>query len=1295
MGRLTFLRTALVWAALALATPTSLWAQRYTFRQYGSGEGLTNLSINCLLQDRTGYIWIGTDNGLFQYDGGRFQEFGHAEGLPNTEILSLTESPEGVLWVATQSGLAYRSGRQFTPVEVGERGQIRSVAFDAGGRVYLKHNSGLVRGVRDSAGAFQFQTVVHGVIRGLLVDGQSVWFGKDDDLWRLSGEKTERIGSPAGLPADLWNTIVQDTSGNLWVRSPTRLYELPKGQPRFVNRSEGIPFAPNSRLYADRHGRLFVSSDAGVVILDGVSRTHIDFQHGLPAEGVGPVLLDREESLWLGLVGGGLARRLGHGEWLSWKKEDGLLHNAVWAIQHDRGGHVWVGTSGGLSILGPDGRASHSWTSRNGLAGDRVLAIVQGPAGDFFVGTDPPGISRFSRQRVLLRTYRSDSGFTAERVNSLAFDRQGRLWAVGRGGCFRSRESLTTAAEAKFERVDVPTIPAQTYFYAVTVDEKGVVWIASSLGLARFDGNRWRVFTERDGLKSVDLGAIVQGQGALWLSYRDALGITRLQFDGEQVKATHFTKHEGLFSDQVYALAFDQAGRLWATSDSGVDVLEEGHWRHYDREDGLIWDDTDSLALHVDTEGNVWVGTSGGLSRYTSPPYPIPDSPPTVVLTSIEGVAQRFQATDEPVLPHAQSSLAIRSGTLSYSYETRTRFRYRLSGYEKEWHETRERSVHFAGLPAGHYIFEEVAAGPNGLWSTVPTRFAFSVKPAWWQTWWFVTTCALIILLLGRALWRLRVRTLMSQKERLERQVDGQTAELRQSRQQLWAAMDAAKLGIFSQSLINGENFGDEQIQSIFGTAPGELITFEKLLSFVLPEDRERFARIVAQGSQLPEEADPTFEYRTNLPDGSIRWLQVRGGIIRDGFGKSMRAAGIVMDITEQKRAEHEMRALEQQLRQAQKMEAVGRLAGGMAHDFNNLLMVIQSYTEMLQDNLSEDDSLRRNTEQVLKAADRGASLTKQLLAFSRKQVISPIVLDLNATVSEAAKMLKRLIGEDVELRVTASEALWAVKADPDQIAQVLVNLCVNARDAMPRGGSITIATGNVTMEKQLLESYPDVIPGNYVMLSVTDTGTGISKEVQEQMFEPFFTTKERGKGTGLGLSTVFGIVKQSGGYVWAESELGRGACFTVYLPRVDVAIAPLMAAKTEVGPRGTETVLVAEDEEALREAMCSYLRGLGYAVLDASSGPQAIMVASQHQARIDLLVTDVIMPKMSGRELSQKLASQRPDLKTIYMSGYTDDAVVRYGVREEGVAFLQKPFSLITLTRKVREMLGSTEVLS
>jgi PAS domain S-box-containing protein len=405
---------------------------------------------------------------------------------------------------------------------------------------------------------------------------------------------------------------------------------------------------------------------------------------------------------------------------------------------------------------------------------------------------------------------------------------------------------------------------------------------------------------------------------------------------------------------------------------------------------------------------------------------------------------------------------------------------------------------------------------------------------------------------------------------------------------------------------------------------------------------------------------------------------------IKDQSGTVINYVAVKRDITQEQ-------LLRDQLSHAQKMESLGRIAGGIAHDFNNLLMVIQTYVEVLQDPLPLQDSLRESTKQILEAVERGASLTGQLLAFSRKQISSPVVIDLNAVIDETTKMLRRVIGEDIELRVALSNALWAIKADPDQIIQVLMNLCINARDAMPRGGRLKIATENVTVKPRSAVGQHYVVPGHYVMLSVTDSGEGISKKIQKDIFEPFFTTKEIGKGTGLGLAMVYGIVKQNGGYVWVDSKLKHGARFTIYLPKVAQTAVPVVSIQAKATPKGTETILVVEDEKSLRRGISDLLNGLGYTVLAASSGAEALAIACK-QEHIDLLLTDVIMPKMGGRELAELLRNLQPNLKIIYMSGYTDDVVLRNGIHDQNTDFLQKPFGLSALANKVREALGQVD---
>lgn len=405
---------------------------------------------------------------------------------------------------------------------------------------------------------------------------------------------------------------------------------------------------------------------------------------------------------------------------------------------------------------------------------------------------------------------------------------------------------------------------------------------------------------------------------------------------------------------------------------------------------------------------------------------------------------------------------------------------------------------------------------------------------------------------------------------------------------------------------------------------------------------------------------------------------------IKNRDGVISRFVGIKVDISDRKK-------LEREVIEAQKMESVGRLAGGVAHDFNNLITVITGYTEMAMENADKDSHVHRDLVQVLKSAERAASLTRQLLAFSRKQVLKPAILDLNHVVLVCTKMLERLVGEDIAFIVKADEAVWPVLADLGQIDQVLMNLVVNARDAMPQGGSVVVETSNVELDEKIASKHFDIEPGAYVCVAVSDTGCGMDVETQQHIFDPFFTTKELGKGTGLGLATVIGIIKQSGGSIWVYSELAKGTTFKIYLPRVYVEERMAPAACLDSGiARGTETILLVEDEEALLLLTERILLHAGYAVLCAANGLEALKLAEQSDIPVHLLLTDVIMPGISGRELVKLLSAQHPGLKILYMSGYTDTAISAHGVLDVGVHLLGKPFTSAQLTQKVREVLGA-----
>jgi len=447
---------------------------------------------------------------------------------------------------------------------------------------------------------------------------------------------------------------------------------------------------------------------------------------------------------------------------------------------------------------------------------------------------------------------------------------------------------------------------------------------------------------------------------------------------------------------------------------------------------------------------------------------------------------------------------------------------------------------------------------------------------------------------------------------------------------------------------------------------------------------------------------DQWFELADHLRSSSsfkgltAEWKRKIGATVVRVSGRSVSLAaqeGVVFEIFAEDVTER--RALEQQLRQSQKMEAVGRLAGGIAHDFNNLLMVISGYSEFLLERLGGEPHLRGPAQEIASASERASSLTRQLLAFSRKQMLAPRIVNLNDVATENLKMLTRMIGEDIDLVLTPGKDLWSVRADAGQIEQVIMNLAVNARDAMPSGGKLTLETSNVTLDDDYARQLAPLRPGDYVMIAISDTGIGMDTETQSKIFEPFFTTKGP-KGTGLGLSTVYGIVKQSGGYIWVFSEIGRGTTFKIYLPRVASVEEPLPQFATKpasfqkVEP-GTETILLVEDEANLRYLARQYLEKQGYRVIEAADGAVAMQIAVAHEGIIHLLLTDVIMPGMNGRELAQRISEIRPNVKILYMSGYTENVIGHNGTLEAGVRLLQKPFNLRDLKSKVREVLDAT----
>jgi two-component system cell cycle sensor histidine kinase/response regulator CckA len=528
---------------------------------------------------------------------------------------------------------------------------------------------------------------------------------------------------------------------------------------------------------------------------------------------------------------------------------------------------------------------------------------------------------------------------------------------------------------------------------------------------------------------------------------------------------------------------------------------------------------------------------------------------------------------------------------------------------------------------------------------------------------------------LGRAVERaLSERRLQRAKRKSDRALAAAEERMR-------FALEASRVGIWEVDGATGAARWSEIMEALHGIPAGTFRgTFEAFIDRVHPEDRQPVREGIE--SAIRKQTDSHTIYRTTWPDGSLHWISSVGRSLHSEGGATLRATGIGMDVTE-------YHVLEEQYRQSQKIEAIGQLAGGVAHDFNNILTAIQGFSELLCEELGPDSPHQADLGEIKRAADRAATLTRQLLAFSRRQIVEPRVFDLRDSLTAMEALLRPLIGENVTVVVTTAPDVGPVTADPGQIEQVILNLALNARDAMPQGGSLLMELANVELDESYVRQHVGAVPGQYVMLAVSDTGAGMDAETREHIFEPFFTTKERGKGTGLGLSTVFGIVKQSGGCIGVYSELGSGSTFKVYLPRANApADAPVDRPMPE-SLDGSEVVLVVEDEKMLRDLVQKVLERHGYQVLMSATPHEALDVSRKRPEPIQLLLADVVLPQMSGTVLAESIMAERPSIRVLFMSGYTENTIVHRGVLDSQMPFIHKPFMPEALLRKIKDVLN------
>jgi two-component system, cell cycle sensor histidine kinase and response regulator CckA len=775
--------------------------------------------------------------------------------------------------------------------------------------------------------------------------------------------------------------------------------------------------------------------------------------------------------------------------------------------------------------------------------------------------------------------------------------------------------------------------------------------------------------------------------GILWLATAGGLD----KFNPITGTFTHYAEKNGLVGKSLASVIGDAQGNLWVgTMGDGLARFEPASatFRNYDRIDGLQSNDFNPRAAYRDADGRLYLGGVKGLNAFY--PDQLRDNPltPPVVLTDFlifnrtvpiggkDSPLQRvINETDTITLSYRQSVFSFDFAALNYRAPKKNQYAYKLEGFDTDWNyvDSSRRFATYTQLKHGTYTFRVKASNNDGIWNEAGKSISIVITPPWWRTWWFYSLAIISVMGTGFLFFRsksnqiktLRAAALALQKsERNYREVFNATSDA------LLIQDESCRILDINDRMCTMYGYDRETALEL---SIGDISLGSPPYSQADAEAHVRKA--VQAGPQI-------FEWQSRHRNGELFWVEV--AMHASEIAGEKRVIASVRDITGRKR-------LEEQLLQAQKMESIGRLAGGVAHDFNNLLTAISGNTELalMEQNLSPD--VIAYLKAVEKAAASAAELTKQLLAFSRKQIIEQKVIDLGALIKDMEKMLSRLIGEDIALQTFIQPGIHRVKVDPGQMHQIVMNLAVNARDAMPNGGALTLETSLVVLDEAYCRLHSYAMPGEYVLLSVSDTGSGMTEEVKKRLFEPFFTTKSAGKGTGLGLATVYGAVKQNNGTIEVYSELGKGTCFKIYIPKASGDVDTISMESKEMPPvGGTETIVMVEDNSSVLSYSCKMLRSLGYCVLTASNGKEALRIAQEHAGEIQLLITDVILPGMNGRQIADMLTANYAGIKVLYCSGYTENTIVHHGVLDPQLHFIGKPFSMSALSRKIRSLLDA-----
>jgi len=780
---------------LSAAQYQPLLAQRYSFRHFDRAQGLTNLSIQALAQDKSGFLWVGTGNALFRYDGERFEHYPAERGQPIGLVETLHVDTRGNLWVGTRAGAARLVGKAFEKVELGLPYQMYgqdTIASDELGNLYITTDKGLAQGSRGPEGEWRFRLIKSADSRGnrpstgVHAGSGTVWYGCGRNLCRLVDGRLDVYGPEAGVPEQLWGAIASDTRRRIWARSRNSLiWTGTQGSP---SRFRTVHPAPNEaitegHLAFDHLGRILTPTLAGLGILEADGKgslwRHVTESHGLPTDTVSTVLQDREGSVWVGTRGLGLARWNGYAAWETWGRGQGLASETVWSIKRDSQGTLWAGTERGMHR-----NRNGVWERwpRHGLPEfSETMWLQIGEPGTVWAGTFDRGLFSVNTPTGAVTHWGKKEGLDNAMVLGLLWDSRGTLWVGTRRGLFRS---LRERGQLRFQLEPVHGPDSLGNSFACVEDAQGRIWSPGGNGLAVLDGRLWKSFGINDGLKSASVRLAAAGpDGSVVIAYTGSHGLSRFHYDGRRLRAKHYSTKDGLSSNMIYFVGFDNTGAMWVGSDNGVDVLDQGNWRQYNKETGLAWNDTSMGAFLAAEDGGVWIGTSHGLNRFRRRESGREFRPPNVMFTAVRFGDQEELPGNPLRIPYEKRSMLARFTATTFQNEGEVRFRYRLNGLSPDWTDARGRQLQIGNLAPGDYKLEVRARNGRGVWSHEPAKLEFKILPPWYLTWWALLLGAVLAAGLVRTAHAWRVRRLMRRQQMLERVIADRTQDLQAAKE--------------------------------------------------------------------------------------------------------------------------------------------------------------------------------------------------------------------------------------------------------------------------------------------------------------------------------------------------------------------------------------------------------------------------------------------------------------------------------------------------------------------------------